>query len=242
MKTARKKSAAEDILHCGLLSKKEAAQKIGSGVAHVHSSVLGERDALARLTTEALKNQTIPIYPWEQIDQAETVEVSSSAERFHVATKLTSHPLISTRRKTRESLEVIFEELLSNALYHAYHSANGAEKYPRKLPVQLAAKEKVAVRYRISKEGIYLSVTDHGGSLNLEDISAAFARTYGAPSPEIQGKEGGAGLGIFMVFEAATHYKAVCAPGVRCEVSVWISDRRVEDVDNFSFNYFRVKE
>lgn len=45
-----------------------------------------------------------------------------------------------------------------------------------------------------------------------------------------------------MVFEAASHYKVVCAPGKRCEVSLWISDKRGEDMDHFSFNYFNVEE
>jgi anti-sigma regulatory factor (Ser/Thr protein kinase) len=242
MKSAKKKTTPDVSPHFGLLSKKEAAQKIAAGVSHVHSSVLGERDPLARMTSEALNQGTIPTFPWEKSQPTESVEVSTSAERYEIAAKLINHPMISGRRKTRESLEVIIEELLTNALYHAYHLQDGKEKYPRKLPVNLSASEKLKIRYSISKEGIYLSVSDHGGSLNFSDISSAFARTYGVDSPEIQGKEGGAGLGIFMVFEAATHYKAVCSPGKWCEISIWISDKRAEDVDHFSFNYFSVKE
>ncbi len=242
MKAAKKKSAPQQPLVSGHFSKKEGAQKIATGIAHVHSAILGERDTYARLTADALKEGKIPSFPWEKTGDVLTASVSTSAERYQLATTIMNEPLVSGRRKVRERLEVVLEELLTNALYHAYRNDKGEEKYPRKLPVQLADREKLIVKYSISKEGVYLSVTDQGGTLRFSDISAAFARTYGAASPEIQGKEGGAGLGIFMVFESTAHYKAVCRPGKSCEVSVWISDKRGDDKDPFSFNFFSVEE
>jgi anti-sigma regulatory factor (Ser/Thr protein kinase) len=242
MKPAKKKTAAEEALTFGLFSKKEGAQKIAKGFTHVHSAPLGDRDACVRATAEALKKGTVPTYPWEKCETVEIVKVTASSERYQIASKLINHPLVVNRRKFRERLEVVLEELLTNALYHAYRSDNGDEKYPRKLPVQLPAEETLTLKFSVTKEGIFLSIADQGGNLSFNDISAAFARTYGSDSPEIQGKESGAGLGIYMVFEATSHYKAVCVPGKRSEISVWISDKRSEDVDTFSFNYFTVKE
>ncbi len=242
MKAAKKKTSFVPQLATGLFSKKEGAQKIASGISHVHSAVLGERDAYARLTNEALKAGAVPAFPWESPTGTQTVTVTTSAERYQIASKLMNDPLVANRRKVRERLEVVLEELLTNALYHAYRTPAGTEKYPRKLPVQLAPEEKITVKYSISKEGVYLSVSDQGGQLRFSDLSAAFARTYGSESPEIQGKEGGAGLGIYMVFEAVSHYKAVCTSGKSCEISVWISDKRLEDLDHYSFNYFNVEE
>ncbi len=242
MRAAKKKKTSGALFATGQFSKKEAALKIASGFSHVHSAALGDRDAYARLTAEALKSGQAAVYPWENPPQIETVTVSASAERYQIAAKLINDPLVANRRKVRERLEVVLEELLTNALYHAYLNPTGVEKYPRKLPVTLAPQEKITVKYSISKEGVYLSVSDQGGNLRLSDMAAAFARTYGSESPEIQGKEGGAGLGIYMVFEATSHYKAICIPGKRCEISVWISDKRSGDLDHFSFNFFNLKE
>lgn len=188
MKAAKKKTLPAELLATGLFSKKEGAKKIASGISHVHSAVLGERDAYARLTAEALKNGTVAVFPWEQVQGVQTVTVSTSAERYEIAAKLINDPLVCNRRKVRERLEVVLEELLTNALYHAYRNPTGEEKYPRKLPVQLTPQEKITVKYSISKEGIFLSIADQGGHLRFADLSAAFARTYGSASPRDSGE------------------------------------------------------
>lgn len=242
MKTARKKDG-EEILLCGLLSKKEAAQRIAGGIRHLHSSILGERDACARVTAESLRRGEPLSYSWEQPAQTEEVTISSSAERYQLSSRLIQNPIVAGRRKVRERLEVTLEELLTNSLYHAYRDGNGEEKYPRKSPVQLEPAETLHMRYSISPEGVYLSLRDQGGAFPFEAIASAFRRCYGeGPQSQIEGKQGGAGLGIYMVFEAATHFKAVCAPGKSTVISVWLSDRRGDDPDNFSFNYYNIKE
>lgn len=245
MKAAKKKTTPESPVLSGVLSKKEAARRIAGGMRHVHSAVLGERDALARLTLEHVQKGTVPIYPWEKQNEIQEIELSRSAERHDVTNQIIQHPSIAACRDTRERVELVLEELLTNALYHAYRLPDGGEKYPRKSPVELAPQERVKLRYAISKEGVYLSISDRGGNLDFEDIAAAFERCYGAEAPQIQTKDGGAGLGLYMVFEAASHYKGVCCPGKWSEIAIWISDRRASresDADPFSFNYFNMKE
>jgi len=71
-------------------------------------------------------------------------------------------------------------------------------------------------------------------------ISQAFSRCYGDHSTQIEDKEGGAGLGVYMVFEAVTHLKVSVTPGVSTEFSCWISDKKHFDPEYFSFNFFNL--
>jgi len=103
--------------------------------------------------------------------------------------------------------------------------------------VTLQNSEVLAVRYQTFSNGIYLSVTDQGGSLAFEDVARSLWRCY-ETSAQIENKEGGAGLGTYMVFEAVTHFKIVATPGKGATVSVWIADQRSYDPDTFSFNFF----
>ena len=69
-------------------------------------------------------------------------------------------------------------------------------------------------------------------------VAGAFKRCYGAASHQIESKESGAGLGLYMVFESATHMKVVVFPGKTTIVSCWLSDKPVDGSDYFSFNFF----
>jgi hypothetical protein len=227
---------------CAILSRGEAAKLLGKGTAHVHSTGLGDRDPLVVKTRAAIDEQKIPVYSWELDKKSNEFLVLSSKERQGVSAQIVEACGLKDKRHIRERVELIVEELLTNAIYHAYLKQDGSEKYNRQGTVVLATKETVKVHCASAEGGTFLSIEDNGGHLDLAKVGSSLMRCYGNSIAQIEAKESGAGLGIYLVFELATHIKIVCAPGRSTKVSVWISDKNHFDPGVFSFNFFRKEE
>ena len=240
MKPALKSSiSAENNVLCGLFSKKEGAQFISKGLRHLHSTSLGARDACAQITRKrVLQGKNLP-YPWEQVSGFVTFSLSSSDQRYELISRLVSDPLLKSKRELTERARIVLEELITNSVYHAYIATTGEEKYNRKKPVRLTGpSETISVRYAVTREGVFLEVKDRGGRLVFDQISRSLDRCYGSTENQIENKESGAGLGLYMVFEAVTHLKIECHYGQGTVFSCWISDKRSTGTGTFSFNYF----
>lgn len=222
----------------GLYSKKEGAGHVALGCEHVHSSMLGPRDPCAVATVAALRAGSIPVYVWERQSPLGSVKIRASRGRRETIRTVVDGCGVASRRELREKLETVCEELVSNALFHAYRNVDGTPRFRRRQAVELAEAEAIGIEYRGSEEGVLLSVADRGGLLHFPTIRSCFERCYGASHAQIDNKEGGAGLGLYMVFEAVAHMKIVTQPGVQTKVSVWLPDRPSHDRDHFSFNFF----
>jgi len=243
LKAINVKPGDKDKLVTGLFSKKEAAEVIANGCRHIHSSTLGARDACALISREMLERSIQIPFPWELVKDSTLESLRTSRERHALIHSIASGKKITGRRDLKEKMTSVLEELVTNAIYHSYVERDDTPRYPRQKPAVLADSERVDVRYHIVDEGIYLSVSDRGGGLSFSSVSRAFARCYGKRSEaQIEDKEGGAGLGLYMVFETVTHLKFVTVPGVRTEICCWIADKRSFDPDHFSLNFFEWRE
>jgi len=218
----------------GSFTKKEMAQLVENGAFHIHSN--SER-SLVQVTEQATVTEGIPTYAWEPTAATTLYRVADSNSRATVTQRIIEEHKLN--RYIRERAQLVLEELLSNAIFHSYRAANGQDKYHRKDLVQLADKEVVEVKVYSAADGLYLAVRDRGGSLKREDLQKVFARCYGPAEQQIDTKDGGAGLGLYMVFEQVTHMKITTEPGVGTEVAVWISCRSAFDPGSFSFNFFQ---
>jgi len=67
-------------------------------------------------------------------------------------------------------VRLILEEALNNALFHAFRTPTGEEKYSVSTLVQLEAREKVRIEYGNSAQLAGFSVTDNAGSLRVHTI------------------------------------------------------------------------
>jgi anti-sigma regulatory factor (Ser/Thr protein kinase) len=219
--------------------KRDAAQRIAQGAKHLHSSSLGDIDPCAVLTKKAVVEGGIPVYPWETRQKLIHLHIASSSDRHAWADQLKTSSGISLKRDLSEKLTSILEEMLTNALYHSIRLADGSEKYPRRQSVNLAENEKVTIKFCADKNGFFLSVIDQGGSLLFPDIRRVFSRVYQGDekSPQMETKVSGAGLGIYLIFENATHLKIESTKKAQTTISCWVSDKTV-DPTQFSFNYF----
>jgi hypothetical protein len=223
----------------GLFSKKEAAELIGSGLHHVHSSSLGIKDPLFKLTNDGIGSKSIVTYPWEIVTEPNKTFVTSSKNRKWIVQEILSLLKVKEASSLEDKIWTSLEELLTNSLFHAYHNHDGSEKYHRKETVELLPEEKILLTFQRGSQGIFLSVKDSGQGLLFNKIQKAFERcTKFEDLSQIESKDGGAGLGLFVVFNLTTHLKIISGSLSGTEIHCWFADPSAVGQDHFSFNYF----
>jgi len=240
--TSKKNILQEPQLVCGTFSKKEAAKLIVAGTRHLHSCPLGDRDPGSKVTQQFLQGGKLPAYPWETANIVSEIPLLTSVDRTALFTKIVTDAGMANKRELSERILSVLEELSTNALYHSYKKADGSEKYQRRQVASLNDQEKISIRHAHDRTGLYVSIADQGGSLTFADIVSSFSRCYSDKKVEIQTKEGGAGLGMYMIFEYVTHLKIETYPGKKTVISCWISDKKSNDPKVFSFNFFEWRE
>ncbi len=239
MKSNLAKKQIPEIQH-GIFSKREAAGLIANGSEHVHSTLLGRRDLCLDITQQLMAGTVTRDYPWEEKNPAKIITIRSSKERHDVIRQAVAQLKAGPNRDLREKVLGVLEELITNSIYHPYRDDRGEPRYQRSKPAILTDNEWLSVRFHSDDRGVFLSVADQGGTLSFPVIARAFSRCYGDHTTQIEDKEGGAGLGMYMVFEAVTHLKITVEPGKCTEFSCWISDKKHFDPEYFSFNFFEI--
>lgn len=113
--------------------------------------------------------------------------------------------LAGCRGGVRDRLQVVCDELMMNALYHAPTDAAGKELHAGKTLKELTKLEEVStIRVQYGHSGRYfgISVRDAGGSLSRAKLLDYLKRAKAGP--EIERKAGGAGLGLVSVLRSAS--------------------------------------
>jgi len=231
-------NAPPETIACGLFSKKEAAGLIAGGTRHIHSSPHASHDACAKVTQESLAKKSLHPYPWEQHRDTHELFLNASAQRYQFINQVIQRTGVSTKRDLKEKLESLLEELVTNSIYHAYQNADASPRYARKDSIVLSEAERITIRFASGKSGIFLQVSDQGGSFKFSDVAKSFGRCYGSSHQQIEAKEGGAGLGLYMSYEVTTHLKVVSVAGRETSISCWLADKTAYAPEVFSFNFF----
>jgi hypothetical protein len=124
------------------------------------------------------------------------------------------------RRQVRNAIGQVCEELLMNALYDAPVDAEGkqvfAEVDPRDRTKSRSPKP-VSIRYAACEEGFVIAVRDRFGRLAKNTILSYIEKCLHSPI-QIDRKTYGAGLGIYLVANAAASYVVNVAFGIATEV------------------------
>jgi anti-sigma regulatory factor (Ser/Thr protein kinase) len=227
----------EQTVQVGSFTRQEAVALISKGFRHVHSTKLADRDPLVKAHGASKSSPSLVSFSWEAQGQMATMQCSSSRERATVIESICKHLKLDTKRYLKEKATSILEELLSNAFYHAYRIGLGEEKYNRRSSVTLMSNETLKVDFSSNNDGIFLRVSDQAGTLDFNTVAKALRRCYETEA-QIEAKESGAGLGTYMVFDAATHLRIDVTPGKHTIVSCWVADQKAFDPNNFSFNFF----
>ncbi len=236
--TAKKLWQVEEVA-CGVFSKQDASHLVEKGISHIHSTSLGERDPLYQLTCRAAAENSPLHYPWEGTARCHFAAIDASASRHNKILEMLSTLGLNPAQRFGHRVQGILEELITNGMFHAYKNKDGSAKYSRREKTQLDGGEPLRVGFENVQQGIFLSVEDCGGTLKLQDIGKALHRCYAGGETQIETKDQGAGLGMYMIFDSATHIKIEVTPNKRTFICCWVGGKGKGSETSFSFNFFQ---
>jgi hypothetical protein len=124
------------------------------------------------------------------------------------------------RRQVRNAIGSVCEELLMNALYDAPVDANGKQVFADIDPHDRTDKPSprpVSIRYAATEDMFAIAVRDRFGRLAKNTILSYIDKCIHSPN-QIDRKTYGAGLGLYLVANAAASYIVNVAYGVATEV------------------------
>ena len=195
---------------------------------HGLSNVLarsGELDAAdLRVTVDKmLRTDVFGIDKYFPADAARrTIVVKKSAEREALLGVAREFALASgAQGRFADLLCNACDELLTNALYNAPVDRLGKPRFAhlsRTNAVELDPGEEVTVTLAADAREMGISVLDPFGSLKVPTITQYLAKCLRRGSDLVDEKEGGAGLGLFYVFEAVSHFVVNLQAGARTEM------------------------
>jgi hypothetical protein len=135
---------------------------------------------------------------------------------------------VGVRRQVRSAIGQVCEELLMNALYDAPVDEQGIPLFAEvelKARLEKLSPRPVSIRYAATETGFAVSVRDRFGRLDKATVLRYIDKCLHSPQ-QIDRKMYGAGLGIYLIVNAATQFVLNVAPGMATEV-VCTFDRKV---------------
>jgi len=127
---------------------------------------------------------------------------------------------IGVRRQVRSAIGQVCEELLMNALYDAPVDESGNPIFAEvdlKERLDKLSPRPVSIRYAATEKGFAVSVRDRFGRLDKATVLRYIDKCLHS-SQQIDRKTYGAGLGIYLITNAATQFVLNVAPGMATEV------------------------
>jgi hypothetical protein len=124
------------------------------------------------------------------------------------------------RRQVRSAIGQVCEELLMNALYDAPVDAQGKPVFAEVDPhdrTRSRSPRPVSIRYAATDDSFAIAVRDRFGRLAKNTILSYIDKCLHSPD-QIDRKTYGAGLGLYLVANAASTYVVNVAPGIATEV------------------------
>jgi hypothetical protein len=122
-------------------------------------------------------------------------------------------------RRYRASIEQCVDEMVMNALYDAPVDARGAPLFagiPTRARITMRTEHSVVVRYACDGKQFAVSVRDAFGTLDRATVLGHLHKCLHAEQP-IDRKAGGAGLGLYLMVNAATAVSFHVVPGIATE-------------------------
>ncbi|MFP4418775.1 MAG: response regulator, partial [Chitinispirillaceae bacterium] len=107
-------------------------------------------------------------YMQEDFELLEEYDITSSRQIVEVEDQILSS--ITRFHKPQPFVQILLEELITNAVYHAPVDESGAEKYQKHSDVTLQESEKVKIKLGKDSEKYGVSVTDTSGKLTKQQV------------------------------------------------------------------------
>jgi anti-sigma regulatory factor (Ser/Thr protein kinase) len=112
------------------------------------------------------------------------------------------------------------EELLNNAIYHAFRHPSGLEKYPVGTFRSLEPGEQVRVSYGLDRDNLGCAVSDNQGALTVEKVMSRFDRQI-----TLEGLLDESGRGLHLTRNLSDQMIVNIHPGVQTEIILLFSHR-----------------
>jgi len=126
---------------------------------------------------------------------------------------------MGVRRKYREAIEQVLDEMLMNALYDAPVDSDGKMLFadvPTKTRISLRMEQKAVVQYACNGSTFTLSCRDSFGTLTRETVVKYLHKCLHSDQ-QIDRKTGGAGLGLYIMANTSTMFVFNVLEGVATE-------------------------
>ena len=179
-------------------------------------------DEFISSATKALRGEVFGLqkyFPWG-VTTFQMV-LKNAQEKSRAVEVLDNYAKIAgCRGGVRDRIQLVCDELIMNALYHAPVDEQGAEKYRGKTPKELAQLDvvnQVEVRYGCSGRYFIVSVRDGQGSLSRARALEYLLRAQKGDAV-IENKTTGAGLGLLSVLKSVSKLVFNLDRGVSTEV------------------------
>jgi hypothetical protein len=120
-----------------------------------------------------------------------------------------------------EMVETVVDELITNAIYNAPRDRDGNAKYAkmsRRDPVVLEPHEVGTLEFACDGNHIAVSQSDPFGALTHDTIVSYLNRCLVKGPQQISDASGGAGIGLYRVFQSLSKFIINIEPGVKTEV------------------------
>lgn len=128
---------------------------------------------------------------------------------------------VGTQSRMVELFCTVVDELITNAIYNAPVDERGVERFShlrRGEPVSLASHEGIEVVLCSDGRALGCAVADPFGSLGPRTVVDYLGRCFRRGDDQISERSGGAGLGLFTVYEGCSQLVVNIAPGERTEM------------------------
>jgi len=135
---------------------------------------------------------------------------------------------LGCKARTIEMVETIVDEVVTNAIFNAPRDERGKPRYAhlsRREPVRLAEHEQAELLFACDGDYIGVAQVDPFGALTQETVVAYLNRCLIKGPQQVEEKQGGAGIGLFRVFQSLSKFIINIAPGKRTEVIALIDLR-----------------
>jgi hypothetical protein len=153
----------------------------------------------------------------------------SAAKPDYVQEVATYAHSLGCNERVVELVETVVDELVTNAIYHAPRTADGAPKYAhrsRREPLRLADHEVGHLEFACDGDYIAIAQIDPFGALTPDTVIGYLNRCLVHGPEPLEDTTGGAGLGLYRVFQSLSKFIINIDPG-RCTEVICLLDLRL---------------
>jgi len=150
------------------------------------------------------------------------IEIRDSRKKLDYLAEVAAYAnALGCNERVVELVETVADELITNAIYNAPRTADGEPKYARRSrrePVELTDAEVGQLEFACDGDYIAIAQIDPFGALTQDTVVSYLNRCLVKGPEQLSEASGGAGIGLYRVFQSLSKFVINVEPGHRTEV------------------------